>query len=88
MVNAEHEEAEGEKQRVAGEANQCGFDAMNAHQSEGSVPEPIAGNFSVQQRVAFNDWVIMDEPEPQQQPQEKGGEGGLGGMAQQEMHRL
>ena len=88
VVDAEDDEAEAEKKRVTGQANHGGFDAVDAHQPEGSMPEPVAGNFPVDQGVAFNDRIIMDEPEPQQKAEEQRGDGGFGGLAQQETHRL
>lgn len=82
MIDAKEKETDGEKEWVTRKTNQRGVNSVGASEPINAMPEPIARNFPINQRVAIHDGVIMDKPESQQQTGHKGEQNVLRGMTQ------
>ena len=75
VLHAEEAEAEDEKKRIAGEADEGGVDVRSVAQAIDAVEHPVLRDVAVDEGVAFDFGVRVDEPEAQ---------GGSGGEGQRE----
>src|SRR5271157_5874462 len=54
VLASKHQEAGGEKSRIARKANPSGARAIGMRKAKDAVVEPIVGNIAVNQRIACN----------------------------------
>ena len=64
-LHAEEVEAEDEEERIAGEAYQGGFDVGAAGHAVDAMEHPVLRDVAVDEGVAFDLGVGVDEPEAQ-----------------------